>query len=271
MEKQNMLEYRLFSQFNFMEPTPQNTSSPAIPIAIVLGFGMIALAIYFSGIGAAPAPATDTATAPAPVEATGKIRPVDSTDYIKGNPNAPILVVEYSDYDCPFCKNFHETMNRIMDEYGITGKVAWVYRQFPLTQLHPNADRISQTALCVGELGGNDAFWKFSDLVFEERDLNEPTNITKLPEYAVEVGVSEANLVSCLESGRHEKTVNDTLADGFQAGIQGTPKSFVIVGNQMAPIDGAQPYAVVKQAIENLLQQLERGGTEATSTSSSTN
>ncbi len=262
MKKQNMLEYRLFSQFNIMEPTPQHTSSPAIPIAIVLGFGMIALAIYFSGIGAAPTPDPVPANEAVPTEAVGKIRPVDSTDFIKGNPNAPILVVEYSDYDCPYCKNFHETMNRIMDEYGITGKVAWVYRQFPLTQLHPNAEKISQTALCVGELGGNDAFWKFSDLVFEERDLNEPTSITKLPEYAVEVGVPEANLISCLESGRHKKTVNDSLADGFQAGIQGTPKSFVIVGNQMAPIDGAQPYAVVKQSIDNLLAQLERGGME---------
>jgi protein-disulfide isomerase len=252
-----------------MEPTPSPSSSPAIPIAIVFGFGLIALAIYFSGLGSKTIPQNQP-TAAAPVE-TGKIRPVDSTDYIKGNPNAPILVVEYSDYDCPFCKNFHETMNRVMDEYGITGKVAWVYRQFPLSQLHPNAERISQTAHCVGELGGNDAFWKFSDLIFEERNLNEPTNITKLPDYAVQVGVKEADLIACLDSGRHKKTVNDSLQDGFQAGIKGTPKSFVIVGNQMAPIDGAQPYGVVKQAIDNLLAQLERGGTEATSSSTSPN
>jgi protein-disulfide isomerase len=253
-----------------MEPMPQQSSSPAIPIAIVLGFGLIALAIYFSGLGAAPAPVAAPTETDTPTTASGKIRPVDSTDYIKGNPNAPILVVEYSDYDCPFCKNFHETMNRVMDDYGITGKVAWVYRQFPLTQLHPNAERISQTALCVGELGGNDAFWEFSDLIFGERNLNEPTNITKLPEYAAKVGVAEPDLLACLESGRHQKTVQDSLQDGFQAGIQGTPKSFVIVGNQMAPIDGAQPYAVVKQAIDNLLSQLERGGTETTGTSTPT-
>ena len=63
-------------------------------------------------------------------------------------------------------------MNQIMDEYGVTGKVAWVYRQFPLDQLHPNASRISQAALCVGELGGSDAFFTFSDLIFDRRDLN---------------------------------------------------------------------------------------------------
>jgi protein-disulfide isomerase len=251
-----------------MEPTPQTNggASLAIPIAIVAGFGLIALAIYFSGVGNRNAPTGDvlpptTAQAPA---AKGKIRPVDATDYVKGNPNAPILIVEYSDYDCPFCKNFHETMTRVMDEYGVGGKVAWVYRQFPLAQLHPNAERISQAALCVGEIGGNDAFWKYSDLIFAERNINEPTNITKLPEYAVEVGVSKEALIACLDSGKHQETVNKSLQDGAQAGIQGTPQSFVIVGNQMAQIEGAQPYAVVKQIIDNLLGQIGSG--EATAT-----
>ena len=82
-----------------------------------------------------------------------------------------------------------------------------------------------------------------------------------MPEYAEQAGVSEADLLACLESGRHAKTVSDSLADGIAAGIQGTPQSFVIVGNQMAPIEGAQPYSVVKTIIENLLGQLERGET----------
>lgn len=248
-----------------MEPTPQsNASSLAIPIAIVVGFGLIALAIYFSGIGTKAAPTAAPTAATNTEVAKGKIRPVDSTDYIKGNPNAPILIVEYSDYDCPFCKNFHETMTRIMDEYGVGGKVAWVYRQFPLAQLHPNAERISQAALCVGELGGNDAFWRYTDLIFAERNLNEPTNITKLPEYAAEVGVKKDDLIACLESGKQQEAVNNSLRDGAQAGIQGTPQSFVIVGNQMAQIEGAQPYAVVKQIIDNLLGQIESGASTNT-------
>jgi protein-disulfide isomerase len=142
-------------------------NSPAstilIPIAIVFGFGLIAAAIFFSG-GKTTTP-TGVVKNPAvnPSETTSaKIRPVDDTDYIRGNPNAPITVVEYSDYDCPFCKNFHDTMNTIMKEYGVTGKVAWVYRQFPLAQLHPNAPRISEAAYCVGELGGSDAYFTFS-------------------------------------------------------------------------------------------------------------
>ncbi len=245
-----------------MEPstTPTKPSSTiAIPTAIVFGFGLVALAIYFSGTGltgATPQQVAQVAgTQPATV--ASNIKPVDKTDYIKGNPNAPILIVEYSDYDCPFCKIFHETMNQIMNEYGVDGKVAWVYRQFPIAQLHPNSPRISEAALCVGDVAGNDAMWKFSDLVFGERNANEPTNVTRLPEYAETAGASKDDFMKCLESGKMTSRVADSIAEGASAGIQGTPQSFVLVGNQQAPIEGAQPYEVVKQIVENLLGQLE--------------
>jgi protein-disulfide isomerase len=246
-----------------MEPS-QQSSSVAIPIAIVFGFGLIALAIYFSGIGGSNtvAPTTDTVTK----TTKSNIKPVDKTDYIYGNPNAPILVVEYSDYDCPFCKNFHETMNQIMNEYGVTGKVAWVYRQFPIAGLHPNANHLSESALCVGELGGNDAFWKYSNSIFQERNVNEATNISKLKDYAKNAGVEESAFQACLDSGKHKKTVEDSLAEGASAGIEGTPHSFVLVGNQQAAISGAQPYPVVKNIVENLIGQLEGKDVTASTT-----
>ncbi len=241
-------------------------ASIGIPIAIVIGFALIAAAIFFSG-SAAPAPATNaTGNQVVPTDTRETVvRPVDETDFVRGNPNAPIMVVEYSDYDCPFCKSFHETMNRIMTEYGVSGKVAWVYRQFPLEQLHPNAPRLSQAAYCVGELGGGDAFWKFSDQIFSERGTNEPTNMSKLEGFAETAGVDGAAFTSCLESGKYADAVDASIADGVAAGAKGTPYSIVIVGDQQAVINGAQPYAVVKQIIENLLTQLD-GGTVASTT-----
>ena len=246
-----------------MEPSSQSSSS-AIPIAIVAGFGLIALAIFFSGIGksttTAPVAAVQQKVAVADAQkAKSNIRPIDETDYIRGNPNAPIVIVEYSDYDCPFCKSFHETMNQIMNEYGVGGKVAWVYRQFPIEQLHPSAPRISKAALCVGELGGNEAFWEFSDKVFAGRGINEQTNISRLSEYATSVGIDSGSYNTCMESSRHDESITKSLADGANAGIQGTPNSFVIVGNQQAPIEGAQPYPIVKQIVQNLINQLEGG------------
>jgi protein-disulfide isomerase len=244
-----------------MQPQ-QSSPSIAIPVAIVVGFGLIAGAIFFSGKGAAPTPVAKDAPPETTRETT--VRPVDDTDYIRGNPNAPILVIEYSDYDCPFCKNFHDTMNRIMEEYGVTGKVGWVYRQFPLVQLHPNAPRISEAAYCAGDLGGTDAYWKFSDLIFNEREINAPTNMTRLPEFAVTAGVDRAEFTTCLDSGKFKDKVAASIEEGVAAGAQGTPYSIVTVGGQQAVINGAQPYTVVKQIIDNLVAQLEGGsGTPA--------
>ncbi len=236
------------------------TQSPltgmAIPISIVIGFAMIAAAIYFSGFGNTGNTAVIAPTATT-TEKVITVAPVTDADYIRGNPNAPIMIVEYSDYDCPYCKNFHETMNMVMEEYGVDGKVAWVYRQFPLAQLHPNAPRISEAAYCVGELGGDDAFWKFSDLVFEERELREQTNMTRLPEFAEKAGVNRSAFNTCLDSGKYTDAVTASLKSGVDAGAQGTPHSIVMVGDQKAPINGAQPYPVVKQMIDGLLAQLE--------------
>jgi len=241
-----------------MEPIQEQTSSPAIPIAIIIGFAMIALAIFFTNNkDSVPAQVTsqDTASQSGSVSNSGP-RPVDDTDYIRGNPNAPILLIEYSDYDCPFCKQYHDTMNQIMDEFGVDGRVAWVYRQFPIEQLHPNSPRISEAALCVGDIAGSNAFWQFSDLIFEQRELDAPTNVIRLPDYAERVGVSRDDYTSCMDSGRMQQTVFDSVKDGFDAGIRGTPYTYVVAGNEQAVINGARSYEVVRAIVTNLVDQL---------------
>lgn len=94
-----------------------------------------------------------------------KVKPVTAKDHIQGDAKAPVKIVEYSDLDCPYCKQFHVTMNLVMEEYGKQGKVAWVFRHFPLEQLHPDAPRKAQASECVAELGGQQAFWTFVDRV----------------------------------------------------------------------------------------------------------
>jgi protein-disulfide isomerase len=106
-------------------------------------------------------------------------------------------------------------------------------------------------------VAGNDAFWKFSDLVFEERSINEATNITKIPDYANRAGADKAAFEACLDGQEQEAVVRAGVAEGAALGINGTPSSFVLIGNQQAEINGAQPYEVVKGIIENLIGQLE--------------
>jgi protein-disulfide isomerase len=91
------------------------------------------------------------------------LQPILATDYVKGDKNARFTLIEYSDIDCPYCKRFHPTAQQLVDEYN--GQVSWVYRQFPLDQLHPNARVKAQGARCAGKLGGAEAFWKYLDTV----------------------------------------------------------------------------------------------------------
>jgi protein-disulfide isomerase len=243
-------------------PTPSRGQSVAIPIAIIIGFGLIAAAIFFSGNQAGPTETTTVEDGDRVVD-TGQdeanpsaISPVTEDDHIRGNPNAPILIVEYSDFDCPFCKNFHETMNRIMDEYGPTGEVAWVYRHFPLQNLHPAAPRIAVASECVAELGGNDAFWTFSDLIFGERGLNEPTNVARLGEFAETAGVSADEMNACLDAGSRQGDVEADFNNGLAIGARGTPHSVMLAGGEYVVINGAQPYEYVKGLIDTTLAAL---------------
>lgn len=247
---------------NYEVQSVSKSHSVAVPIAIVFGFGLIAAAIFFSGNNT-PTPIADTTVEDTDrvvdtnTPTTGTINPITAEDHIRGNPNAPIMLVEYSDYDCPFCKNFHETMERVINEYGADGKVAWVYRHMPLESLHPSAPRLAEAAECISKIGGNDAFWTFSDLIFGEREVNEQTNMTRLGEFAESAGVSEAELDACIASGEVRSLVEEDFNNGVTIGARGTPYSMVVVGDEQGVINGAQPYAAVKQIIDNLITQLE--------------
>ncbi len=238
-----------------------------IPIAIVIAAALIAAAIFFSGKSTGtPTPivpgGTDTQVTP-----EVEVAPITEKDHIRGNPNAPIQIVEYSDFDCPYCRVFHDTMTRIMADYGAGGKVMWVYRQFPIVQLHPNAPKISEASECVAELKGNEAFWKFTDAVYNSRTIeyNEsgglksiaPTDITRMSEFAVAAGVDKNQFELCYNSGKHAETVGQAVIAAQKAGAQGTPYSLLIVGDQQGIINGAQPYETVKQMVETMLRQLE--------------
>src|SRR3989344_5485116 len=102
----------------------------------------------------------------------------------------PIAIVEYSDLECPFCKTFQKTLHQIMDEYGESGKVAWVYRHFPLAQLHTKAAKEAEATECAAELGGNAAFWKYADRLFEVTPSNNNLELSQLPVIAAEVGLA---------------------------------------------------------------------------------
>lgn len=174
---------------------------------------------------------------------------VKSDDYIRGNPNAQVTLIEYSDFECPFCKRFHPSMQQLMREYD--GKVRWIYRHFPLS-FHANAQPEAEAAECVGKLGGNDKFWEFTDKIFERTTSNGTGfALADLPPLAKEVGVAESQFKTCLDSGEFTAKVQNDLKEGTTYGVNGTPTTFV---NGRA-VEGAVPYEQLKAVIDQVLSQ----------------
>ena len=248
----------------------------AVPIAIVIAGGMIAASLFFVQ---SKAPANGAQQAVVAEE----IRGPQSDDHIRGNPNAKIVIVEFSDTECPFCKQFHETMKRIIDEYGASGDVAWIYRHFPIPSLHPKAPKQAEALECAAEQGGNDVFWQYTDLLYATTNANNSldsgvynvpetapigpdgkpyytqatprsaTDAGKLSDMAREIGLDVTRFEECMSSGRMAERVNADQAEVVAAGGGGTPHSIIIIDGEQIPLEGAQPYDVVKGLVDSLL------------------
>lgn len=218
-----------------------------VPIAIVIAGIFIAGAVFFNN-GSDTNPSTDTPPTPQGEEDI-TVDSIQVGDHVLGNPDAEIVIVEFSDIDCPFCSQFHATMHRVAETYGIDGRVAWVYRHFPLPQLHPDAPRKAEASECVAELGGNAAFWNYIDILFTRDE-----SINELGTIAAEVGVNQEEFETCLASGRHQDSVAEDFSAAIAAGGNGTPHSIIIAPDgELFPIRGAQPFEVIQQVIETIL------------------
>ena len=182
-------------------------------------------------------------TAPAPSVDGSRIAAVSKDDHIRGDSNAPITLIEYSDFECPFCARFLPTVEQILDEYD--GKVRLVYRHFPLRSIHPQAQKAAEASECAGEQG---EFWGMHDKLFE---LNNSSNLTldNMKLAAAELGLNTGDFDSCLDSGDTASEVETDYQDGLAGGVSGTPGSF-INGQYIA---GALPFAQVQPIIESLL------------------
>lgn len=225
-----------------------------MPVAVIIAGALIAGAVIYSG-GKSDTTRGNVAQQPQVAQQqTGdleKMTPVSSKDHIRGNPNAPVKIVEYSDTECPFCKRFHTTMNEVMNEYGKDGKVAWVYRHFPLDQLHPKARKEAVAMECANEQGGNDKFWAYADRLYEVTPANNGLDPAELPKIAQYVGLDTGKFNTCLASTKYDQHIEDEVQNAQATGGNGTPWSIVVgKDGKKYPLSGAQPLSAVKQLID---------------------
>ncbi|RJQ34096.1 disulfide bond formation protein DsbA [Candidatus Parcubacteria bacterium] len=237
-----------------MEPQLKQNNL-AIPLAIVIAGALIAAAVYFGNAGAGGASALQPQGAEQLTGDLEQMKPISADDHIRGNLNAPVKIVEYSDPECPFCKRFHDTMKQVMNEYGKDGKVAWVYRNFPLDQLHPKARSEATAIECAGELGGNDKFWAYADRLYEVTPSNNGLDPMELHNIAQYVGLDMTKFNTCLTSDTFAQHIEDDVQNAVATGGNGTPWSIVVApSGKKYPLSGAQPYESVKQLIEIALK-----------------
>jgi len=196
-----------------------------------------------------------TQTPPTPAEKTRIFVSLDD-DPVKGNQNAQVTIVEFSDFQCPFCARFFtQTLPQIQQDYIETGKAKLVYRDFPLDNIHQNAKAASIAAQCANE---QEKFWEYHDKLFEGQtqwaslDTSDAANTFK--QYATELKLNSDNFDSCLDSEKYLSEVNKDYQDGAKYGITGTPGFFI--GNDKdgyVMLIGAKPYSEFQQSIDDEL------------------
>lgn len=231
----------------------------SIGLAFVVGLLWQKVQNLESGLGTKVAVTAGTSednnpqAAPQVPPQVGEVDPVTEDDYVRGDRNARIALIEYSDLECPYCKRFHPTAQQAVDEYG--GEVMWVYRHFPLEQIHSKAPKQAEALECAGKLASNEGFWALTDKIFEVTPSNDGLDNTTLPDLAAEVGINKSAFQTCLDSGEMAGNVDDDYQSGLKAGVTGTPGNILLdtETGESVLIPGAVPYPQLKQAIDDML------------------
>lgn len=173
-------------------------------------------------------------------------------DPFLGDEDAPVTMIEWSDFECPFCKRFYSnTMDQIKENYIDTGKVKLVYRDFPLPFHDPLATQEAYAANCAREQGDDETYFAYHDLIFDTtRGNGKGLELSQLYDMSEQLGLDKAKFTECVESEKYKDEVAKDIADGRSAGINGTP-GFLVNGQL---VSGAQPFAAFEQIIEEALK-----------------
>lgn len=229
-----------------MSDTKKLELSPSVSV-IVAGV-IIAAAIIF--VGKFPAQAQPGAKDGAPTYTQVSVPAPSAQDHRYGAADAPVVLIEYSDFQCPYCQRIHPTLKRIVDESQ--GKVAWIYRHFPLESIHPQARPAALASECVAAQLGSDGFWKFANALFDDQ---QNLNAERYQTLAVSLGADAAQFASCVEDETFAARVEKESTDAQISGGSGTPYTIVYGAGMQVPLNGALPYEQIIAVIKALQER----------------
>jgi len=213
-------------------------------VSILIAGVLIAGAILFTSNK--PAGVDDVGDGP---KAEVQVRAPYAGDHLRGSSDAPIVLVEYSDFQCPYCNVIHPTLKKIVDESN--GQIAWVYRQLPLTSIHPEAQPAAEASECVAEQLGDAGFWQFADILFANQ---AKLGSTYYAQVAQGLGADPTKFAACVASSKFADKIATDAAEAQNNGGTGTPFTVVLntkTGKGM-PISGALPYAQIMSVIKSV-------------------
>ena len=221
-------------------------SGSVIPLAIIMGGLILAGAVYITVSTSENGPTGDPSL----------VRPVDASDHISGNPAAPVILIEYADFECEFCRGINDTLHNVVANTGTGGEVAVVFRHFPITEKHPTAFLAARAAECVALTAGTDAFWKFADSLF----ANQPIDPNTLGSLASSAGAPSAAFTACYVNAETtvDSRINADRKNAIDAGAHGTPYTLLqVAGKAPVVIDGAYSYDVLKGFVDRALSSAQ--------------
>ena len=223
-----------------------------IPGAIILAGVVIAGAVLYTKLPPAPrTPLSGVGDSTPGVEegAASDALKIRQNDFVLGNPTAKVVLIEYGDFQCPFCGRFFQTAEKqIIETYVKTGKAVFLWRDFAF--LGGESFRAAEAARCAGE---QNKFWEYHDYLFNRQNGENEGAFAdaNLKRFAGEIGLNQTTFNACFDSGKYKKAVEDATTEGKSLGVNGTPATFV--NGQM--ISGAQPFSVFQKVIDEELKK----------------
>lgn len=221
------------------------------PVATIVGLALIAASIVAHGVitsGGSPSAPQKLFTGKAP----------DALDITEGKAKSSVVVIEYSDPECPFCITAYPSVKQLRAEYK--DKVTFIYRHFPLTQIHPHAFDESKAITCAQTVGGNEQANAYIDAIYGYKASKQSTQLpaTGKEDLAKNIGLDAKEFATCMKDQKSASAVDASLADGVTAGVTGTPTTFVLEKTRkgyvvVGTIEGARPYSYFKAAVEEAL------------------